>query len=100
MLTYCNGKKGYCDEPVCTEECGFHNNTGGRLVKTNIEAFRALAKMPEEQLVDALIKDHMNVVCELVCRGHCDAVPTLEKSAAQVCREKILAWFQQPSEEV
>lgn len=100
MLTYCNGKNGYCNEPVCTEECGFHNNTGGRLVKTNFEAFQSLAKMTEEQLADKLSKNCLKTVCETVCNGDCSALPTLTKSAGQVCKEKILDWFQQPSEEV
>lgn len=63
--------------------------------KTNADRIRS---MSDEEWAE-WISNHMVNVCVIVCGGVCNAINSLEKSADQICKEKILNWLKQPCEE-
>ena len=65
------------------------------VVQTNADRIRS---MSDEECAEWL-SNHMVSVCVIVCGGVCNAINSLEKSADQICKEKILNWLKQPCEE-
>lgn len=50
---FCNGKKDFCDERLCKDNCEFYDGSGGEYVerKTNADRIRA---MTDEELAHEL----------------------------------------------
>ena len=84
---FCNGKKDFCDERLCKDNCEFYDGSGGENVerKTNADRIRA---MSDEELAKWLL---------LFVRS-CGAVNGNNIEWADGMEEKMLDMLQQPAE--
>ena len=63
---------------------------------TNADRIRA---MSDEELAGKMSERSISTICDIVCRGNCNAFNTLDKASYEVCKDIIAAWLQQPAEE-
>lgn len=63
---------------------------------TNAQKIRA---MSDEELASEMNQRSISTICDIVCQGECKAIATLNKTSGEVCKEIIMEWLRQPTEE-
>lgn len=69
---------------------------GKILVITNADHFRS---MTDEELAEFLDQHGADTICDLLCGGGCNAIPTLTETAEERCRRIILEKLREPYKE-
>lgn len=64
--------------------------------KTNADRIRS---MTDEELAEFLDQHGADTICDLLCGGGCNAIPTLTETEEQRCRKIILEVLKRPYKE-
>ena len=64
--------------------------------KTNADRIRV---MSDEEIAEYVCRNSINTLCDIICGGDCNAIATLKRSGDWACKEIVMKWLQQPSEE-
>ena len=94
-MFFCNGKKDFCDERLCKDNCEFYDGSGGENVerKTNADRIRAMTDEELRKAISVIVKFEscINPMC-----GNCDQCPLA--GICDLLEEDVLEWLQKPAE--
>ena len=91
-----NGRCGLKDSYAYRHGCFGADMCRCREPMTNADRIRA---MSDEEIAEYVCRNSINTLCDIICGGECNAISTLKRSGDWACKEIVMKWLQQPSEE-